>query len=64
MIHPGLWPQGMKALQEDVLVEAVPDRLPREVPPPQPRSGLLRPLVALRAVWAGFCARAALALRD
>jgi hypothetical protein len=64
MIHPGLWPPGMKALQEDILAEAAQDRLRREAPLPQPHPGSLRPLVALRAVWTGLCARATLALRD
>jgi hypothetical protein len=59
-----MWPQGMKALQEDTLAEAARDRLRREALRTAPQQSAPRPLVWVQAVWAGLCAHAALALRD
>jgi hypothetical protein len=64
MIHPGLWPQGMKALQEDILAEAAQDCLWREALRTQRQQSSPRTIVWLQAVWAGLCAHATLALRD
>ena len=64
MIHPGLWHQGTMALQADILAEAAQDRLRREAMLMHPQQSAPRPIVWLQAVWAGLCARAALALRD